>query len=225
MKLRTQLAAIVATLLLGAITCMGGCATTGMERSAKTTSKVQTVEGDIQQAIAQVDTTGASLQELIKPDQADVKKAYDAYAANVAKMESIGKQLDKHTDQMNAQGKDYFAEWEKQGNNYTNPQIREVSEQRRAELSEVYAQIPRASAGVKGSLHSYMTDIKEIQKYLSNDLTPKGIDAITPVAQQAIKDGDNLKDAVKPVLSAMDRAKAEMAQGITEKGSAAGGRQ
>jgi len=225
MKLRTQRVAIIATLLLGAITCLGGCATTGMERAAKTTNKVQTVEGDIQQAVVQVDTTKASLQELIKPDQVDVKKAYDAYAANVARMETIGKQLDKHTDQMNSLGKDYFAEWEKQGDKYSNPQIRELSEQRRAELSQVYAQIPQASVGVKGALRSYMTDIKEIQKYLSNDLTPKGIETITPVAQQAIKDGDNLKDAVKPVLSAMDRAKAEMAQGITEKGSAAGGRQ
>lgn len=213
MKPRARLTAISTTLLLAAITLLGGCATTGMQRSATTSSKMQTVQADVQQAVAQVDSTGASLLELIKPEQSDLKKAYDTYAANVAQMEAAGKQLDKHTDQMNASGKDYFTEWERQGNTYANPQIRELSEQRRAELSEIFAEIPRSSVGVKGTLHSYLTDIKEIQKYLSNDLTPKGIESITPVAQKAIQDGDNLKDALKPVLSALERVKAAMEHG------------
>ena len=63
----------------------------------------------------------------------------------------------------------------------------------------------------------YLSDIKKIQTDLSNDLTPKGIEAITPVARKAVKDGDRLKDAVKPVISAIDRTKAELAQGGSKK--------
>ncbi|MDO8723335.1 MAG: DUF2959 family protein [Syntrophales bacterium] len=213
MKIKTKPAALFTTLLFGAIAFMGGCATTGMERSASTSTSMKTVESDIRQAAAQVDATGASLNELINPDQAKVKKAFDKYSDNVAKMEQMGKRLLKHTDEMSTRGKEYFEEWDKQGNTYKNPQIRELSEQRRADLGAIYAQIPVASVGVKGAFNAYLSDIKEIQKYLSNDLTPKGIESIAPVAQKAVSDGALLKEAVTPVLAAIDRVRAELATG------------
>jgi hypothetical protein len=125
-------------------------------------------------------------------------------------MEKLGKQLDMHNEKMRARGNEYFTEWE---SSYTNPEIRELSERRRIEMREIYAKIPEASIGVRGSLKSYLTDIKEIQRYLSYDLTPVGIEAIRPTAQRAMVDGENVKESVKPVLAAIDLVKAEMPQG------------
>jgi hypothetical protein len=206
-------AALGALMLIAAILILAACATTGMERSAKAKASMRTVDTDIKQALLQVDATNASLEDLIKPGQPEAKKAFDTYSGQVAKMEKQGQLLVKHTDEMSARRLEYFAEWEKQGDKYTNPDIRELSEQRRAELSEIFAQIPAASVGIKGAFHTYLSDIKEIQKFLSNDLTSKGVESITPTAQKSINDGNNLKEAVKPVVSAMDRARAEMAQG------------
>jgi hypothetical protein len=219
MKLRFQSAVFFTTVLLGAITCLTGCATTGMDRATKTTNSMQTVEGDYKQASVQIDTTRVSLEELIKPNQTDMKKAYDAYTENVVKMEKSGKQLDTHTEKMRVKGNEYFADWE---SSYTNPEIRELSERRRIEIREGYVKISEASIGVKGTLKSYLTDIREIQKYLSNDLTPQGIESIRPVAQRALTDGDNLKETVKPVLIAIDRVKIDMVQGGMNKGPATG---
>jgi hypothetical protein len=217
MKHRFQSAVFFTSVFLGAITCLTGCATTGMDRATKTTNSMQTVEADYKQASVQIDTTRASLEELIKPDQTDMKKAYDAYTVNVVKMEKSGKRLDTHTEKMRVKGNDYFAEWE---SSYTNPEIRELSERRRIEIREGYVRISEASIGVKGTLKSYLTDIREIQKYLSNDLTPQGIESIRPVAQRALTDGDNLKETVKPVLAAIDRVKIDMVQGGMNKGPA-----
>lgn len=223
MNVRTKAGAILATMLLGAFTCLSGCATTGTERAAKTTSKMQTVESDMKQALVQVETTDASLETLIKPDQVGVKKAYDEYAENVNQMEKIQKQLDRHDTQMREQGKEYFTEWEKKGETYADPNLREASEERRAQLSEVFGKVPQASAGMKEALNSYVSQLKQIQSYLSTDLTPKGIEAMTPSAQKAMQEGQRVKDAVQPALSAMQRAMAELAQG--NRGTAAGGMQ
>lgn len=214
MKLRIQPAVIFTTVLLGAITCLTGCATTGMDRATKTTNSMQAVEDDYRQASGQIDVTRASLEDLVKPTQTDVKKANDVYSDNVVKMEKLGKQLDMHTDNMRARGNDYFMEWE---SSYTNPEIRELSERRRIEMRAIYAKIPAASIGVKGALKSYLTDIREIQKYLANDLTPQGIAAISPTAQRAIMDGESVKEAIKPVLTAIGQVKVEMTQGGTNK--------
>jgi hypothetical protein len=210
MKLRLQSGVFFTAVILGAFTCLTGCATTGNERAAKTTDSMQEVEGDYLKASEQIDVTRVSLENLIKPQQSDLRKSYDAYAENVQKMEKLGKQLDRHSEMMRARGNEYFTEWE---SSYTNPEIRELSERRRIEMREIYAKIPEASIGVRGSLKSYLTDIKEIQRYLSYDLTPVGIEAIRPAAQRAVVAGDNVKGSVKPVLAAIDLVKAEMPQG------------
>jgi hypothetical protein len=212
MKLRnTQ--ALLFSMILGAVLSQTGCATTGDQRSVHTRNTMKAVEQDYIDALAQVDVTDGSLQSLIDQGQPDEQKAYDQYSPNVSRMEDLGHRLFERADQMNAEQKNYFEEWRMQGNTYTDERIQALSEQRRADLSESFAQISQASVGVKGSLKAYISDIRQIKTYLSTDLTPKGVDAITPTIQQAITDGAQLKEAVKPVLLAIGNAREELAQG------------
>jgi hypothetical protein len=215
MKLITKSAVFFTPVILGTIVFLAGCATTGMQRSTKTGATMKAVEQDYLRAIAQVDATGASLENLVKPGQANVKKAFEKYSSNVNKMEDLKKRLFEHADKMNAQGKEYFKEWRKQGNTYSNPRIQALSEHRRAELSATFTDITVASVGVKGAFKSYMSNIKQMKTYLSNDLTPEGVESITPIAKRSVRDGVNLKNAVNPVLSAIGSARKELAQGGT----------
>jgi hypothetical protein len=205
-----------ATMILVGTLSVAGCAKTGMQRSAKTGSTMQSVESDIKQVIAQVDVTGASLQDLIRPGQPDAKKAFKKYTENVDKMQDMEKRFSEHTDKMRVQGKEYFEEWRTDGKTYTNPQIQALGEQRRADLSADFVRISEASVGVKGSFNAYMSDLNEIQNYLSNDLTPKGVEAISPIAQQAVMDGTSLQAAIYPVLNAVSSARGELTQGGTQ---------
>jgi hypothetical protein len=145
--------------------------------------------------------------------QPDLKKAFDTYSADLAKLDSQGKQVIKRIEEMKLQSTEYFAEWEKRGDAYTNPQIRELSDERRKKLAEIYAQVPATSEGVKRAYLYYLTDLKEIQIYLSNNLTPKGVEAITPVTQKSAQDRDALKTSLKPVIAALDDIKAELYSG------------
>jgi hypothetical protein len=214
MNIRFSSPIFFTALLLGAYTCLTGCATTGIDRATKTTNSMQSVESDYRQASIRIDAANASLDNLVKLSQGDTKKAFNAYSDNVDKMERLGKRLDMHTEMMRTRGNEYLKDWE---SSYTSPEIRELSEQRRIEVRENYARIPEASIGVKGALKSYLADISDIRTFLSNDLTPKGIDSIRPIAQRAVTDGDNLKETIKPVLAAIDRVKAGMVQGGTGK--------
>jgi hypothetical protein len=212
MKLRITQAFLFSTLIAGA-TLLTGCVSTGNQRSVSTGNTMKVVEQDYLDTLAQVNVTNASLQSLIDQGQPDELKAYGQYSDNVNLMEKLGKRLFERAEQMNTQQKNYFEEWRMQGNTYTDDRIQALSEQRRADLSEVFAQISVASVGVKGSLKTYISDNRQIKMYLSTDLTPKGVDAITTTIQQAITDGENLKEAVKPVLAAIGNARTELAQG------------
>ena len=143
----------------------------------------------------------------------DLKKPFDAYSKNLDQLDSEGKRTIKRMDDMKARNTAYYAEWEKQGDTYTNPQIRELSDERRVKLAAIYAQVPEAGVGIKGAYNAYLIDLKEIQRYLSNDLTPKGLDAIAPVASKSIQDREALKTSFVPLLAALDAIHAEMYNG------------
>ena len=81
------------SMILGVIISLAGCAMTGMQRSAKTNTTMQAVESDYKRALAQVDVTGAALDDLVKPGQTDVKKAFEKYSDNVDTMEDLEKKL------------------------------------------------------------------------------------------------------------------------------------
>jgi DNA repair exonuclease SbcCD ATPase subunit len=189
---------------------LGGCATTGMDRSLKTSNSIQEVDNEIVNLLAQLDQTAASLDTLLRPGQPEVKKSFESYSDNVVKLENDGNRVLKRMEEMKSQSIEYFAEWEKQGGDYSNPRIRELSEERRLKLAKTYARVPAAYAGVEVAYHAYLSDLKEIQIYLSNDLTPRGIEAITPVANTTTKDLEALKSSLQPVKSALEEIKAEL---------------
>jgi hypothetical protein len=210
MNIRSRTLAFFAMLLLGTPAFLGGCATTGMDRSVKASNSIKEVDSEIRKMSVQIDVTAASLYTLVNTGKPDLKKSFDSYTDNLAKLDKEGNKVLKRLDEMSAKNKEYFEEWEKEGDAFTNPEIRELSTERRNRLAEIYARVPAAGAGLKGSYHAYLTDLKEIQKFLSTDLTPKGIEAITPVANKSVQDLDSLKISLQPVIAALDDIKAEM---------------
>ena len=186
----------------------------------KATTSIETVEGDIKAMTSRISATNASLNEVIvlkgKPD---AKPAFDAYSKNVSGMDKAAAVFIKDSDQMTARGTDYFREWAKSGDTYANPQIQQLSEARRSELMDTFSQIAGPSSGVKARVNSYLSQIKEIKNYLSKDLSAAGIDAIIPVAQKAINDGQQIIVDAQPMLSAAEQARAQ----IGEIGAATGG--
>ncbi|MFH5830944.1 DUF2959 family protein [Halalkalibaculum sp. DA384] len=199
-------------LLIIAALVITSCASTGMQRSQDTRTTMETMDNDIQEASRQLDATEASLEALMRPSQTDVKQAFESYSENVEKMVAMEKKFAKHAEEMKAKGIEYFEEWEKEGNEYNNPQIQQLSEQRRAALGKIYDKIAENSIGVDEAFKTYTSDVKEIQTFLSNDLTTKGISAIAPTSEEVVKDGNRLKYAMQDLQTAIQNARAEMSQ-------------
>lgn len=212
MKLLNQKYTWHYALLLMAAFGITSCASTSMQRSEDTRTTMEIMDNDIQEASRQLDATGASLDALMRPGQTDIKQAFETYSDNVKRMEEMEKKFAKHAEQMKARGMEYFEEWKKQGTEYENPQIQKLSNERRAALGKIYDKIAENSIGVNEAFKAYVSDIREIQMFLSNDLTAKGIKAIGPTSTKVVKEGDSLKHAIQHVQTAIQNARAEMSQ-------------
>lgn len=215
MKLLNKKVVSRSTIIMIAVFLLAGCASTGMQRSQDTRTTMETMDNDIQEASQQLDATGESLDELMRSGQTNVKSAFDSFKKNVEKMESIEKKFAKHAEQMKAKGIDYFKEWKKEGSEYKNPEIQRLSNERRAALKEVYDKIAENSIGVNKAFKAYISDIKEIRQFLSNDLTTKGIEAISQISERVVSEGNSLKYAIQDLQTAIQKAQSEMAQAGT----------
>lgn len=215
MKQTNQSVVYVFTLFIIVVLMIAGCNSNGsnsMERSDKATTTMQTMDDDIKLVIVQLEATGASLAELTKSGQSDVKKAFELYSDNVTQIEKMEKDFAKHAEEMKVRGADYFDEWQKEGDKYENPQIQALSEQRRAELGVIYGRIAENSIGMDEAFKAYVSDVKEIQSFLSNDLTAKGVESIAPISRKAVTEGNRLKNEIKKLQTSIETARLEMAQ-------------
>lgn len=199
-------------MLIAFVLTFTGCATTSMQRSEDTRTTMETMDHDIQEASRQLDATATSLNALLRPGQTDIRRAFDAYSKNVEDMVAMEKTFAKHAEQMKARGNDYFAEWKKEGTRYENPRIQQLSDERRVALGKIYDKIAESSIGVNEAFKAYVSDIEEIRRFLSTDLTTKGITAITPTSKKVVQNGENLNQAIQAVQTAIQKARAEMSQ-------------
>jgi hypothetical protein len=213
MKLKNKALTFSTLLLLCATGALGGCATTGMDRSARATDSMQQVESEIREMMTRIASTGAALDALVAPGVPELKKPYQEYSEQLTRLDRGGLTTLKRVEQMKQHSEDYFSQWEKQGQTITNPQIRALSEERRSKLAASYERVPQAAAGVKGPYRAYLSELKEIQLFLSNDLTPRGIESIAPAAHQSVQDRERLQASLRPLIAALDEIKAEMSGG------------
>ena len=184
------------------------------------TTSIASVESDISAMASRINATNASLNEVIvSKGKPAAKTALAAYSKNVSDMEKATEAFIKDSDQMTARGTDYFREWAKTGEIYTNPQIQHLSDARRSELMSTFSEIAGSSSGVKSRVDAYLSQIKQLQTYLEKDLSVAGIDAIVPVAVKAINVGQQIIVDTQPMLSAAEQARAQ----IGEVGAATGG--
>jgi hypothetical protein len=204
---------LLLTLFLVMTFTVVSCSTTGIQRSENLQTSLETVDNDIKLIVVQLDAIGASLDELTRPGQSDVRKAFDVYSDNVSKIEKMEKDFANHADKMVENGKTYFQEWEKNGAKYDNPEIQRSSDERRAALSEIYDEIGKNNVGVKEAFRIYVSDVTEIQSYMSNDLTTRGITTISSLSDNTVRNGNRLKSELQSLRSAIEDARAEMRQG------------
>lgn len=212
MILTKQMNCYIFTVFISVFVLVTGCQSTGMERSNNTRVSLQTMDEDITAAILQLEATGDALGELIRPGQTDLKKALEAFSVNVTQIISTESKFARHADELTTRGTDYFEEWQKDGSEYNNPRIQQLSDQRRSILGGAYSIIAIKSIEVKATFKTYVSDMTEIQMFLPNDLSDNGMSSIAPISRQVISDGDSLKYAMGSVQNVIKRARTEMAQ-------------
>lgn len=166
---------------------LAGCASQA-ERPAKTAEKARNTSADIQLTEQQMDRTVAALQNVLS-QPADLKAALDNYSRELDKTKAMARTMDSDAAQMRAQSEAWLAGWQKQHDQISSEELRAVSEQRRQQVMQRFAGIQDSYSMARSKLGAFIQRLDDVQRTLSNDLTPQGTTAVanTDVVQNVSK--------------------------------------
>lgn len=164
------------SLLLAA--ALVGCATTAVERQEQTVSSVASTRKEMLDIRGQIDRTLASLNALVNASPNDLRKAYQQYAKNVEAMQKEAAAMDRHARAMEKQTGDYLAGWQRAQSEIQNPELRDVTGQRRELITHSFQRLQSAFREARREVTPFLTRLEDIRRAVANDLTVVGVSAV-----------------------------------------------
>lgn len=169
-----------------------GCSSDpGRERATKTVSSLETTRDRVGDARKQVDKTLASANA-IQAGQGDLSKLYNQYKSDVAKLELQATEARERAADMQARRTEYQQKWAQQSAQMTSPELKAAAEARAAKVRQRWDGITTKAAAVREAYGPFDKTLKELQAYLSNDLTREGVTAASAMFTKINTDGNNL---------------------------------
>jgi uncharacterized coiled-coil DUF342 family protein len=195
----------LATTALASAAVLTGCGTTsGYKQADKTGAGIAEFRDEIVNGKKAIDATMQSLSDIAATANTDPRKAFGQFSKDVSNLESTANKVRKRAQSMQQQGQTYFKQWEKELAEVNNPDIRNLAAERRAKLQETFESIRKYSEPLKAQFDPWMADLKDLQKYLSNDLTIGGVDAAKDLFRKATHEGLEVQKSMDALVAELN---------------------
>ena len=182
--------------LAAAAGLLAGCASTGNDKAASTSTTLTKSADLIAKGNTLIDLSLTALNDLVTNSQPDLRKQYNAFNSAVDKLGSTARDVSGKAEAMKSQGAAYFAKWDQEVALMQNEDIRKRSLTRKNEVASQFTRISQNYDATKTAFQPFMSELRDVQKFLSTDLTVGGLAAIKDVAAKANKDAVPLKKSV-----------------------------
>lgn len=176
----------------------------GYKLADKVGSGIAEFRDDILDIKKAVDTTIASLDQVVTQAAVDPRKAYKQFEKNIPRIESAAKTAKKHGEAMRSKGQSYFQQWEKQMASVNDPDIRKMTEDRKARLQTSFDNIKKTTEPAREQFDSWLSDLKDLQKYLSQDITINGIEAAEKLIAKTKSEGLAVQQTLDKVITQLN---------------------
>jgi molecular chaperone GrpE (heat shock protein) len=198
---------------------VGGCSSApkGPARTAKAVESFRDTREHLADASKQVTATNDSLRVLSEASSGDLRPLFNKFAANVQKTEAAAKEARDRAEAMRKNTDAYVAQWQKEFSTISDEELRRTSEQRVAAAKTEFERVRSAAAEARSAYEPYMQGLKDVQQYLTNDLTAQGVSAIRPKATDTIRKGETLQQRIATVQAEVDALSSKWSSKLGEK--------
>lgn len=187
----------------------GSKSTQSVKSTQKTADSLGTVVKEIDKGIEQIDKTATAMNALVNTP-ADLPKQFSAYTSEVNKLESMAKKVAERNQAFRARAEEYIKKWEADAATIKSEDIRKISDERRAAVRERFEALKADTAEGREAFTPLMEELRDIEMYLSNDLTTGGVAACKSIADKANANAVQVKQALVKINAELAKIQAEI---------------
>jgi hypothetical protein len=188
----------------GLLLASADAAAAGYKLADKVGTSIAEFRDEIVDVKEAVDVTVAALSKVVADATVDPRKAYKEFDKSVPRIDSAAAKARKRAEDMKARGKQYFDQWEKDLAGVNDPEIRKLAEERRAKLQAAFGNIKTSMEPARDQFNAWLANLKDLQKYLSQDLTIGGIDAAKELIGKSKKEGAEVQQTLDTVIAELN---------------------
>ncbi len=176
----------------------------GYKMADKVGASIAEFRDEIVTVKKEVDNTMAALDKIVTTAATDPRKAFKDFDKAIPQIDDAAKKAKKRGEDIKARGQAYFKAWEKELADMNNAEIRKLAEERKAKLEETFGKIRTSMEPVRDQFNTWLADLKDLQKYLSNDLTISGIDAAKELIGKTKTEGQAVQKSMDKVIAELN---------------------
>jgi hypothetical protein len=210
MKTKPMKLIALLTTTLAAAALFTGCATSGYQQADKTGAGIAQFREEVAKAKLAVDDTVKSLGQVAVTANTNPRDAFKQFTKSLANLESTAAKAKKRAADVKAQGQAYFANWEKELAQLKNPEIRRLAVQQKAKLQAAFDSIKTVATPLKAQFDPWLSNLQDLQKYLSNDLTISGVDAAKPLFAKTQTEGVEVQKSMDALVAELNTVAATL---------------
>ncbi len=196
--------------VLGIILLSAGCATkSGQAREVtRTMTSMQATRQELAKARGHVDDVLGAMDQLGSAPAGSLPWVYRVFTDQVSQTVRQSGTARRRANQMQAQWRQYIASWEREIGKLSTPELRAGAAERRQMVRQDYDRLRDAAGAMEQAYPPFLTQLRDIQKSLSLDLTPPGVRVVQPAFEDAHKSGADLQRAIANFMVQIDQVTA-----------------
>ena len=218
--MRKTVTVISVLLAVGLVFFLSACEKKATEPGAPTTPKVSqdpikspgnlppdlaAWQAEANKGKAQIASVLATLDGLVAAADTDPRPKFDQFKKDLVALDAQAAAVRSRGDAVRSQGNAYFATWEEKLKTIGTTDIAKIATARRDELNKEYQAIQSAAQKGGDVYKPFMSDLKDVQKILENDLNAEGVKAMAPMIAK-LKDGAKaVNDHIDAVTSSLGK--------------------
>jgi len=198
--------ALVSLALLPAILLGSACqSSSGNQKAESTAMSMDGLREAVHKLKGRVTAAATSLATVVEKGAVDPKGPFDQYKKDVASVLEGLSTAESNLKSIKSQGQAYFAEWEKQAATITDPDLKEAAAERRTRLAKAIEDVSGQMDEARAEIAPFVTQIQDVQTYLSNDLTPAGIESVEGKSKDITKGAKSIGDELDDVVETLEK--------------------
>ena len=186
---------------------LGACATSsGHTKAENTNDRFQKAKDLLAQTKTQVDASMDAANNLVDPSTTDSVAAYNRFAKAVGEMKKRAEKLKEGIAEADKSLKEYFAAWEKEGSQITDPDLRRASVERRTQHYGATQQMLVTVNSASNGITEFLKTLEDAKRFANFNMTPESVATLQPIVDRAARQADSVKGDLDAAVLHIDEA-------------------